>query len=76
MKTKLTLTIEKKIVEQAKHYAAETDQSLSQLIENYLRNITNNQASEPNSVYQKTSWSRQKRKNSYMVIKICWHGRN
>jgi hypothetical protein len=41
MTTKLTLTVEKSIIERAKAYAKNTGRSLSELIENYLENITN-----------------------------------
>ena len=37
MQTKLTLTIEKSIIEQAKLYAKDKGRSLSELIENYLK---------------------------------------
>ncbi len=40
MNTKLTLTIEQKIIERAKNYAREKNQSLSGLIENYLKLLT------------------------------------
>lgn len=40
MSTKLTLTIEKSIIEKAKKYAKNKERSLSDLIENYLRAIT------------------------------------
>lgn len=40
MTTKLTLTIEKSIIERAKIYAKNTGRSLSELIENYLETIT------------------------------------
>jgi hypothetical protein len=40
MATKLTLTIEKAIIERAKSYAKKTGRSLSELIENYLETIT------------------------------------
>jgi formiminotetrahydrofolate cyclodeaminase len=40
MTTKLTLTVEKTIIERAKSYAKKTGRSLSELIENYLENIT------------------------------------
>jgi len=40
MNTKLTLTIEKKIIEIAKQYAKEKGQSLSDLVENYFKLIT------------------------------------
>jgi len=40
MNTKLTLTIEKSIIEKAKKYASEKGRSLSDIIENYLKVIT------------------------------------
>lgn len=40
MTTKLTLTIEKSIKEKARFYAKKTGRSLSELIESYLDNIT------------------------------------
>jgi len=40
MKTKHTLTIEKEIIEQAKVYAKDKGQSLSDLVENYFKLIT------------------------------------
>jgi len=40
MTTKLTLTLEKTIIERAKSYAKKTGRSLSELIESYLENIT------------------------------------
>ena len=40
MATKLTLTIEKSIIERSKSYAKKTGRSLSELIENYLDTIT------------------------------------
>ncbi len=40
MTTKLTLTVEKSIIEKAKSYAKKTGRSLSELIENYLAKIT------------------------------------
>ena len=39
MQKKLTLTIEKSIIEQAKYYAKRKGRSLSELIENYLITI-------------------------------------
>ncbi len=41
MKTKLTLTIEKEIIQITKEYAKENGQSLSELVENYFKLITN-----------------------------------
>lgn len=40
MNTKLTLTIEKNVIEEAKIYAKEKGQSLSDLVENYFKLIT------------------------------------
>jgi len=42
MNTKLTLTIEKEVIEIAKEYAKEKRQSLSELVENYFKMITVN----------------------------------
>lgn len=40
MNTKLTLTIEKEVIEKAKRYAEQKGRSLSDIIENYLKVIT------------------------------------
>lgn len=40
MDTKLTLKLKKKVIDQAKRYAAEHETSLSKIIENYLAAIT------------------------------------
>lgn len=40
MNTKLTLTIEKEVIEIAKAYAKEKGQSLSELVENYFKLVT------------------------------------
>ena len=42
MSTKLTLTLEKEVIETAKEYAKEKGQSLSELVENYFKLITMN----------------------------------
>ncbi|WP_293297504.1 DUF6364 family protein [Pedobacter sp. UBA4863] len=42
MSTKLTLTIEKEVIEIAKEYAKEKGQSLSEMVENYFKLITVN----------------------------------
>lgn len=42
MNTKLTLTIEKEVIEIAKEYAKEKGQSLSEMVENYFKLITDN----------------------------------
>jgi len=40
MNTKLTLTIEKEVIEIAKEYAKEKGQSLSEMVENYFKFLT------------------------------------
>jgi hypothetical protein len=40
MNTKLTLTIEREIIERAKNYAKEKNRSLSDIIQNYLKTLT------------------------------------
>ena len=44
MNTKLTLTIEQTVIEKAKRYAKGKGHSLSDIIENYLKIITNDGA--------------------------------
>ncbi len=40
MTTKLTISIDKEVIERSKAYAASQDRSLSDLIESYLRSLT------------------------------------
>ncbi|MBD1432205.1 hypothetical protein H8B06_05155 [Sphingobacterium sp. DN00404] len=40
MNTKLTLTLEKEVIETAKEYAKDKGQSLSEMVENYFKLIT------------------------------------
>ena len=40
MNTKLTLTIEQKVIQRAKQYAKDKNRSLSDIIENYLKILT------------------------------------
>ena len=40
MNTKLTLTVEQQIIEQAKKYAKKRGRSLSSIVENYLKVLT------------------------------------
>lgn len=40
MRTKLTLTVEESVIKKAKSYAKHTGRSLSELIENYLETLT------------------------------------
>ncbi|MEX2231251.1 MAG: DUF6364 family protein [Cyclobacteriaceae bacterium] len=50
MTTKLTLTVEKKIIDRAKQYAQKTGRSLSDLVESYLDNITSTEAEPVNEL--------------------------
>jgi len=43
MNAKLTLTIDKEVIEQAKRYAKSENRSLSNLIENFLRQVSQNE---------------------------------
>lgn len=49
MEKKLTLKIEKEVIEKAKEYAASQKRSLSELIEAYLKSLTNEDKSKPDS---------------------------
>lgn len=40
MNTKLTLSLEKTVIENAKSYAKKTGRSLSELVESYFKNLT------------------------------------
>ena len=46
MTTKLTLTIEEKVVRSAKKYAQNKGQSLSSLVENYLKSVSREKEAE------------------------------
>ena len=46
MQTKLTLTLEQSIIEQAKLYAKDKGRSLSELIENYLKVVLDDSQQE------------------------------
>lgn len=57
MTTKLTLTVEKDIIERAKVYAKNTGRSLSELIENYLDSLTTDTVNEPSPKLKKIAGS-------------------
>jgi hypothetical protein len=48
MNTKLTLKLDKNVIEKAKIYAAEHKHSLSFMVENYLKAVTSMKKTEPN----------------------------
>jgi hypothetical protein len=46
MQTKLTLSIDRQIIERAKEYAKQSNRSLSDIIETYLERITDQKSDE------------------------------
>lgn len=46
MNTKLTLSLEKEVIEKAKSYAKQTGRSLSELVEAYFENLTSKSEQE------------------------------
>lgn len=50
MNTKLTLTIEQEIIKRAKQYAKEKNRSLSDIVENYLKFLTNKDSKAENDL--------------------------
>ncbi|WP_339707292.1 DUF6364 family protein [Algoriphagus aquimarinus] len=46
MNTKLTLTIEQDVIQKAKEYAKDKNRSLSDIIENYLKSLTQEKSEE------------------------------
>ena len=51
MNTKLTLTIDQTVIDKAKRYAKKRGNSLSGIIENYLKVITNDNPESENKDY-------------------------
>lgn len=47
MTTKLTLTMEDKVIDSAKKYARQKGKSLSDIVENYLKSITAHEETTP-----------------------------
>jgi hypothetical protein len=47
MQTKLTLTIDKNVIEEAKDYAQKSNRSVSKIVEEYLKIIVKNKDSFP-----------------------------
>jgi hypothetical protein len=54
MLTKLTLTIDQAVVDQAKKYALKKKRSVSRIVEEYLENITLNRNAESELAYLKS----------------------
>jgi hypothetical protein len=48
MNTKLTLSLEKEVIEQAKIYAKGTGRSLSEMVESYFRSLTSKKENSNN----------------------------
>ena len=55
MDTKLTLNIDKRIINKAKSYAKKQGRSLSDLIENYLKLVTSNEKIDEEELMSKIS---------------------
>ena len=53
MNTKLTLKVEKKVIEQAKEFARNKGQSLSELVENYFKLLTKQPTKQDNEISPK-----------------------
>lgn len=51
MNAKLTLTIDKEVIEKAKHYAKSENRSLSNLIESFLRQVTNDKVKKEYEIH-------------------------
>jgi hypothetical protein len=56
MDAKLTLKLDKNVIEKAKVYAAEHQHSLSFLVENYLKTITEKDKSDRNDEFEISSF--------------------
>lgn len=50
MDTKLTLTIDEKLIDQIKHFARQNKRSVSDLVENYFRLLVANQYEAPQGI--------------------------
>lgn len=53
MTTKLTLTIEELVIESAKKYARKKGKSLSELVENYLKSVSNKEGDDEERISPK-----------------------
>ncbi|HEX4372638.1 MAG TPA: DUF6364 family protein [Puia sp.] len=53
MTVKLTLTVEKEVIEKAKKYSSLTGRSLSKIVENYLESIVENEDNSPSKLSSK-----------------------
>jgi predicted HicB family RNase H-like nuclease len=51
MNAKLTLTIDKEVIEKAKRYAKSENRSLSNLIESFLRQVTHNKVEKEYDIH-------------------------
>jgi len=50
MDTKLTLKLNKEVIEKAKAYASSTDRSLSRLVETYLKSLVTTEVKEDDDI--------------------------
>lgn len=53
MQTKLTLTVDQKVIESAKEYARDNAKSLSSIVEEYLKSLSSGKSSKNKPKYSK-----------------------
>jgi len=82
METKLTLKLDKTVIETAKQYAEKNNRSLSRLVENFFRNLTSSDISRKKhsplvesltgmiSEEEAEKWAREDPKIRYILTKV------
>ncbi len=70
MKTKLTLSLEEDVIEQAKAYAKDQETSVSSLVENYLKAITSSKKEENEILQVSEKSTSYKSENTPLVKKM------
>ncbi|WP_373511262.1 DUF6364 family protein [Persicitalea sp.] len=66
MKSKLTLTLDKDVIEKAKKYAAAQKRSLSNLVESYLKALVNREESDLEEKFPITPFVKSMRKGNLL----------
>ncbi|XWN37755.1 MAG: DUF6364 family protein [Balneola sp.] len=70
MKTKLTLSLDEDVIEQAKAYAKDQETSVSSLVENYLKAITSSKKEENEILQVSEKSTSYKSENTPLVKKM------
>jgi hypothetical protein len=52
MDAKLTLKLDKLVIDKAKEYASSHNKSLSRMVESYLKSLVNNDSNEPDDSFE------------------------